>query len=280
MATPLRRALSLFVGRLTDLRIPTFLRTPVYRAFCAVAGIGPSDLEDVRLSLRDFPSVGAFFVRELREGARPFPSDPHVLPSPVDGRVQSIERVHGDSLLQAKGQTYEVRDLLAGVGQDIDLEGAHAWTIYLSPRDYHRIHAPDDLELREVVWVPGSRYSVDPRVLARVPRVLSTNERCVLRCETSEGPFLLVLVGALNVGRMRVVGVRAENAGRQDPGRTFARGAELARFEMGSTIVLLQPPGAATPLPTLAVGDRVLMGAPIGECGVRTTPPGPSAVGD
>ena len=263
MTTPLLRALSRFAGWAADRRIPTPLRAPVYRAYARFTG---ADLAEVRLPLEGFPSLGQFFVRELREGSRPIAAEPQVLCSPVDGTVQSVGVVREGGLLQAKGRSYAPRELVGGVGADLDLEGASAWTIYLSPRDYHRIHAPEAGELVAAEWLPGARYSVAPAVLAR-RLVLSINERAVLRFETSRGPFLLVLVGALNVGRIRVVGVPPEHRGALAPPRRFARGAELARFEMGSTIVLLTPRGMARPVETLEPGVPVRLGQPIGVYG-------------
>ena len=255
--------LSRATGWLADRKIPTPLRGPIYRSYCRFTG---ADLEEVRPPLKAYPSLGAFFVRELIDGARPVESDPELLPSPVDGTVQSLDEVSEGSILQAKGRSYPVRDLLGPVGADIDLEGGFAWTIYLSPRDYHRIHSPETARLVESAHLPGARHSVAPKVLAR-REVLSINERVVLRLETERGPLLLVLVGALNVGRIRVVGVQPEHTGPVDPPLERARGAELARFEMGSTIVLISPPGGPEFTEELSVGDSVRLGQTIGRYG-------------
>jgi phosphatidylserine decarboxylase len=264
--TPLRNALSRLAGWAADRRVPTPLRGPIYRAFALYARIRPEDLAEVRLPLESFPSLGQFFVRELREGARPIASEPGVLCSPVDGTVQAVGRVHEGRLLQAKGRLYAPRELVGRLGADLDLEGACAWTIYLSPRDYHRIHAPEEGRLVAVEWLAGARWSVAPAVLAR-RLVLPVNERAVLRLETARGPFLLVLVGALNVGRIRVVGVPPGHRGALASPLRFARGAELARFEMGSTIVLIVPRGVAEPVETLEPGVAVRLGTPIGVYG-------------
>ncbi|HVS08439.1 MAG TPA: archaetidylserine decarboxylase [Planctomycetota bacterium] len=262
MPTPLRRASSRLFGWMSDLRLPRALRAPVYRAYGRHFGV---DLSELRLPLEEHPSFGAFFVRRLREGARPFPPDPSVLPSPADGYLQSLDSIRDGSVLQAKGRPYAVRELLAGAGEDLELEGGHAWTIYLSPRDYHRVHSPEDSALAEVRWVRGARYSVDPRVLARRPRVLSINERAVLRLEGANGTLLLVMVGALNVGRIRVVGVEPWRSGSPNPPRALRRGEELARFEMGSTVVLIAPRGRAVPVEGLEPGSHLRMGQVIGR---------------
>ena len=250
-------------GWLADRKIPTPLRAPIYRSYCRFPG---ADLEEVRPPLKAYPSLGAFFVRELIEGARPVESDPGLLPSPVDGTVQALDEVSEGTLLQAKGRSYPVRALLGPVGEDIDLEGGFAWTIYLSPKDYHRIHSPETASLVESAHFPGARHSVAPNVLAS-REVLSINERVVLRLETERGPLLLVLVGALNVGRIRVVGLQPDHTGSIAPPLERARGAALARFEMGSTIVLISPPGGPGLTEGLSVGDSVRLGQAIGRYG-------------
>lgn len=278
MTTPLRLALSHCVGWAADLRIPTPLRAFVYRFYAGRTG---ADLSEVRLPLSAHPSLSAFFVRHLKEGARPIATDPGSIPSPVDGTVQSVCSIRSNSIVQAKGRSYSLSELCAGAEHGLSFEGGTAWTIYLSPRDYHRIHAPETCTLRSVRWLPGARYSVAPKVLAR-RQVLSINERAVLRLETGQGPLLLVLVGALNVGRIRVVGVDRDRQGELDPAPAFARGAELARFEMGSTIVLLAPAGVARPRADLAPGSPLKLGQPIGEythlaAGARAAAPVSSA---
>ncbi len=256
-----RRALSRLVGWGTDRRVPRFLRGAVYRGFARYAG---ADLAEVRLAIDDFPSLGAFFVRELKPGLRPLDPDPNALVSPVDGTVQTVCAIERGSVLQAKGRPYTVAELCGGLEGGLDLEGGAAWTIYLSPRDYHRIHSPIAAQLTAARWIDGDRYSVAPKVLAR-HAVLDVNERCVLRLESTRGTFLLVLVGALNVGRIRVIGVEPSYSGEPvRPRSRFERGAELARFEMGSTIVLLAPRGVATIAAELVQGRSVRLGTRIG----------------
>jgi phosphatidylserine decarboxylase len=167
-------------------------------------------------------------------------------------------------VVQAKGRTYALEQFLGQGGRGHDLEDGFAWTIYLSPRDYHRIHAPETCDLVHAEWIAGDRFSVAPKVLARRP-VLDINERCTLRLECARATLFFVLVGALNVGRIRVVGVQPGHAGPVLPKLRFARGAEMARFEMGSTIVLVAPRDAVTPDPKLAVGAHVRLGQPIGR---------------
>ena len=282
MGPRFRRSASLAVGWLADRRIPGPLRSPVYRLYSRITGADPSE---ARLGLSHYPSLGAFFVRSLREGARPIDGTPEHLVSPADSRLVSLDRVSPEGLLQAKGYGYTVDQLLAGAAEGLDLEGGWAWTLYLGPYDYHRVHTPLAGELVDVRWVPGDRRSVATKVVERVPRLYATNERAVLRLESEHGPYFLVMVGALNVGRIRVVGVphgaspasspAAEHAG---PAR-FERGDELARFEMGSTVILVLPPGMASQArtdgtaldpaaaETELVGQKVRLGTAIGRFG-------------
>jgi len=256
-----RRGLSRLMGWATDLRVPRSMRAFVYGGFARYAG---ADLSEVRLSIRDFPSLGAFFVRELKPGLRTLDPDPAALLSPVDGTVQAVCPVERGTILQAKGRSYSVGELCGGLEAGLDLDGGVAWTIYLSPRDYHRIHVPVAARLAAARWIDGERFSVAPKVLDR-RRVLDVNERCVLRLESEQGTFLLVLVGALNVGRIRVIGVEPSYAAEPvRPVANFARGAEIARFEMGSTIVLVAPRGVASASTQLATGTPVRLGTRIG----------------
>ncbi|MBI5434213.1 MAG: phosphatidylserine decarboxylase [Planctomycetes bacterium] len=259
MPTPILRAMSLATGWFADCKLPRPLRSPLYRAYSSAYRV---DLSELRLSLADHPSFAAFFVRRLKDGARPFPADPRTFPSPCDGTFQSFGAIENGSILQAKGRPYPVEELLALAPGEHDFTGGHAWTIYLSPRDYHRVHSPVAGRLEEVRWCDGARYSVAPKVLERRPKVLSINERAVLRLSTEHGPLWLVMVGALNVGRIRVVGVEP---GAKGAPRRFERGEELARFEMGSTVVLVAPRGGPKPLASLALARAVRMGEPIGR---------------
>jgi phosphatidylserine decarboxylase len=265
VTTPLRLALSRAAGWLADRRVPRALRAPLYRCYASATGAA---LAEARGPLEIYPSLAAFFVRRLVDGARPFPADPALVPAPADGRLQALDRVRAGSLLQAKGRAYAAAELLGGLATDADLEGAWAWTIYLSPRDYHRVHAPFRAVLRRLAWTGRARYSVAPRVLERRERVLVENERCALELESPElGRWWLVMVGALNVGRIRVVGVEPGAARPAASLPEFARGDELARFEMGSTVVLLLPGERAAPATGLSLGAPLRLGQPIGRLG-------------
>jgi phosphatidylserine decarboxylase len=258
---PLRRAASRAMGLLADLPVPRPLRGPVYRGYARITG---ANLEEAGLPLEAHPSLGDFFTRPLREGLRPVDPDPLAVVSPVDGRVQRVGPIVEGQTLQAKGRPYAVRQLLAGVGEDIDLEGGCAMTLYLSPSDYHRIHSPCAASISEARWVRGHCLSVAPKVLDR-RLVLPINERCVLRLETAHGPLLFVLVAALNVARLIVRDLRPDEAGTLAPPLERAAGEELGRFELGSTVILVAPPGVLDPDPSLAPGSVVRLGRRIGS---------------
>lgn len=221
---------------------------------------------------RDYPSFNAFFTRSLRPGSRPSDPDPRVLVSPVDGAVSQIGRLDGLRMLQAKGHDYSVTALLGGASAWAErFAGGSFATLYLAPYNYHRIHMPAAATLRGAWFVPGKLFSVNTVTAAAVPGLFARNERVV--CTFEEGPlaFALALVGALFVGSIATVwhGDVTPCSPRRaaelpvDTGRAptrLERGAELGRFNMGSTVILLLPPGTAEWLPGLQPGSPVRVG--------------------
>lgn len=258
---PARRALSHLVGWLADRPLPRFMRASVYRAYARRFRV---DLDEMRDPLDSHATFTDFFVRHLKAGARPIEADPDSIVSPVDGTVQTLGPVERGQILQAKGRPYALEELLGAAARGVELDGGFAWTIYLSPRDYHRIHSPVDARLVRVEWLPGERYSVAPKVLARRD-VLPINERAVLTLQSDPSALYLVLVGALNVGRIKVLGIEQPRSGPVAVQLPFARGSELARFEMGSTIVLVAPPRYVTACNGLMPGDAVRLGQALGR---------------
>ena len=270
MATPLRRALSLAVGWLADRRLPRPLRGPLFRAYARLYSL---DLDEVLLPLEEHPSLTAFFIRRLKPGSRPLDGAPEALLSPADGRILSAGPLSATDSVSAKGRTFSLSELTGGLSDSLAGDGGTAWIVYLSPRDYHRVHAPIDCRLTEIRWLPGARRSVAPAVVARRP-VLAENERCALRLETDCGPLFMVLVGALNVGRLRVIGQEKGRSGPLASARTFARGEEVGRFELGSTVVLFAPAGGPTAIPC-ETGQPILQGERIGTFPTLPTEPAP-----
>jgi phosphatidylserine decarboxylase len=204
-----------------------------------------------------YPTFNAFFTRALREDARPLADAPLVCP--VDGAVSACGPLDRDRLLQAKGHTYSAASLLGG---DATLAarftGGSFATIYLSPRDYHRIHMPCAGRLVRMVHVPGALYSVNPATVDGIPDLFARNERVVCVFEGEHGPFVLVLVGATIVGSIGTTWHGTVTPPRPGTVRTwdyeapeaptFAQGDEMGRFLLGSTVILLFPaPGARFP---------------------------------
>ncbi|MGH8184395.1 MAG: archaetidylserine decarboxylase [Rhodanobacteraceae bacterium] len=203
-----------------------------------------------------YPSFNAFFTRALREGARRAEGDADTILSPADGRISQIGRIEDGRVLQAKGRGYSVAELLADAdAADKYHEGCFA-TIYLSPRDYHRVHMPLDGELLETVHVPGRLFSVAPGPVADIPRLFARNERLLCHFEGRRGPFVVAMVGAMLVSGVTttwggpVVPPYARGIVRRDwqgRGIRLARFTEMARFEMGSTVIVLVPAGRPDP---------------------------------
>jgi phosphatidylserine decarboxylase len=224
-----------------------------------------------------YPSFNAFFTRELRADARPLAGGARILVSPVDGTLSQAGVIDDNRLLQAKGHHYTLDALLAGAASQWTptfRNGSFA-TIYLAPYNYHRIHMPADGTLREAWYVPGRLFSVNAATAAQVPGLFARNERVVLLFDGPSGPFAMIFVGALNVGSMATVwhGDVAPRRPRRvtqlplppQAQRALSRGAEAGRFNMGSTVILLFPPGQTQLAATLTPGTRLRMGEAIGR---------------
>jgi phosphatidylserine decarboxylase len=223
----------------------------------------------------EYPSFNAFFTRSLRPGARPSDPDPLALASPVDGTVSQIGRIDGSSLLQAKGHAYSVEALLGGTsGWANRFIGGSFATLYLAPYNYHRIHMPAAASLCGAWFIPGRLFSVNAVTAAAVPGLFARNERVVCAFEEGSLSFALALVGALFVGSIATVwhgdvtpcSPRRATELPVDTGRAprrLERGAELGRFNMGSTVILLLPPGTGEWLPQLQPGSTVRVGQTI-----------------
>ncbi len=201
--------------------------------------------------LSTYSSFNNFFTRALRGGIRPIAEGDNIMTSPVDGAISQIGAIESGRIVQAKGRDYSVLELLGGNKELADqFEQGQFATIYLSPKDYHRIHMPLTGKLKMMRYVPGKLFSVNPRTARAVPRLFSRNERVVTLFDTSQGPFVMVLVGAIFVGSMETVW-----AGKITPPYTkeikdwnynseniaLEKGQEMGRFNMGSTVVLLLP---------------------------------------
>jgi phosphatidylserine decarboxylase len=221
-----------------------------------------------------YPSFNAFFIRALREGARVPEGDADTLLCPADGYLSQAGRIDDGRIVQAKGRTYSVAELLADEAAAETYRCGCFATVYLSPRDYHRVHMPLAGELVETVHVPGRLFGVAPGPVAAIPRLFARNERLICHFRGAHGPFVVAMVGA-----MLVSGITSSWHGAEVPPYAahivrsdwrardiwLARFVEMARFEMGSTVVVLLPAGSIDP--TLAPHQRVRAGQTLGRTG-------------
>lgn len=264
-----RNLISRAAGRFAAARLPHPLVQAEIRAFARAVGV---DLSEVRDPLESFPSLQAFFTRALRAGARTIDLSPDALVSPCDGAFGESGVVRGGQLLQLKGRPYGLAELLGSAGDAERFEGGGFATLYLSPRDYHRFHAPCAARVERVTYRPGTLWPVNRIGLEGVDGLFAQNERvcAFMRAAPGDALLCLVAVGATLVGKVRLTfdsletnraGARAEQR-RYPDGVPLAKGEEWGRFEFGSTIVLLCEPGkvALDPRPAgtpVRLGERV-----------------------
>lgn len=218
---------------------------------------------------RAYPTFNAFFTRALKPGARVADPDPRALLMPADGHVSQCGDIVDGRIFQAKGQAYTAAELLGSEADAAPFADGVFATVYLSPRDYHRVHMPWAGTLRETVHVPGRLFSVGTDAVASVPRVFARNERLAFHFDTEFGPMVQVMVGALLVSGVETVwsGVEipayADAITRKDyrgKGIALERFAEMARFNYGSTVIVLLPRGAAMLAAGLAAETPVRLG--------------------
>lgn len=261
-------ALSRVIFRATRWRTP--LARPVMRWFARRFGADLAEAAEPDLAC--YESFNAFFTRALRAGTRPLDPDPSSLVCPVDGRVSQAGPLDGERLLQAKGMHYSLTALLGGDPVEAArFRGGTFATLYLAPGDYHRIHMPASGTLRRMTYVPGRLYSVAPWTTRSVPGLFTRNERVCALFDTEHGPLALVLVGAINVAAIETAwaglvtpprGHRSADWVYDDGEVALERGAEMGRFNMGSTVIVVAPAGTALEADRLP-GSRVRVGQPL-----------------
>ena len=223
----------------------------------------------------DYRDFNAFFTRPLRDGARPVEGDENTVISPADGHISQIGSIDQDAILQAKGHTFSVSDLLGGDHQrsDVFRDGRFV-TVYLSPRDYHRVHMPLSGKLRETVYIPGRLFSVAAHTTRTIPRLFARNERLASIFDTEAGTMAMVLVGAINVAAIETVwsgletppprpGIEVEDY--QQAEIRLERGTEMGRFNMGSTVILLFGKDSIRWQEGLQAGQALKMGQQLGS---------------
>ncbi len=224
-----------------------------------------------------YENFNAFFTRALKPGARPLDETPAAILCPADGAISQLGVIDGGRIFQAKGREFSTLELLGGDSARAAAfaDGRFA-TIYLSPRDYHRVHMPLAGTLKETIYVPGRLFSVNPLTARKVPRLFARNERLVCLFDTDCGPMALVLVGAMIVGAMETVWagqvpphrsgiVRTRYDGGEQAPVHLEKGAELGRFKLGSTVVLLFGPEQLEWASSLSSLSPVRMGQKLGQ---------------
>ncbi len=240
------------VGWLASRRLPPPLREPAVRAFGRAVGV---DFSEVRDGLASFESLQAFFTRALRDGVRPIDADPHAFVSPCDGAWGAAGVIAGGQALQVKGRPYALAALLGDAAVARRYEGGAFATLYLSPRDYHRFHAPCAARVRRAAAIPGALWPVNRLGVEGIADLFAVNERlcAFLSVGGADEDLCLVAVGATNVGKIRVTfdDLTTNVAAAAPEVRTYrdvglAKGEEWGRFEFGSTIVVVAAPGLLT----------------------------------
>lgn len=243
-----KQALTTLAGKFASAQLGG-LTTSVIRRFVARYNVNMG--EAANPDITSYASFNDFFTRALKPGARPLAAADLICP--VDGAISQFGPIAKDQIFQAKGHTYSTTALVGGDAEAAArFDNGHFATLYLSPRDYHRIHMPCVGELTRMVHVPGDLFSVNPTTARGVPGLFARNERVVCFFESAQGPFVLVLVGATIVGSMATVWHGQVNPPRTGTLRqwdyakgqvSLQQGEEMGRFLLGSTVVMLFPQG-------------------------------------
>ncbi len=260
-----KQTLTTLAGRLAGARAGG-LTTAAIRWFVGRYGVNMAEAAEPDIAA--YPTFNEFFTRPLRPGARPFAEAAYLCP--VDGAISQFGAIERDQIFQAKGHSYSTTALVGGDAALAEAfrDGSFA-TLYLSPRDYHRIHMPCDGRLQRMIHVPGALFSVNPTTARGVPGLFARNERVVCVFAGDAGPFVLVLVGATIVGSMATVWHGVVNPPRPGklrqwtypPGQVnLRRGEEMGRFLLGSTVVMLFPRGQLAFNPEWAPGRPIRLG--------------------
>ena len=241
----------------------------VIKAFAKKYNVDMSEAKKENFS--DYESFNQFFIRELKDDARKINENPTALCLPADGRVSQIGHIDDERLLQAKGHFFSLSDLLAGDEELVNtFKNGEFATIYLSPRDYHRVHMPCDATLRKMIYVPGDLFSVNPFLAEHVPNLFARNERVICVFDTAFGPMVQILVGATITASMSTVWAGVINPPRTgeikvwtyqgDNAIKLTKGQEMGAFQLGSTVINLFPANSVTLAEHLEVDVTVRMG--------------------
>jgi phosphatidylserine decarboxylase len=266
-------AASKALGAAARFRLPRPLSRAFVTAYCRYFDVDLTDV-DPRSLADGYDSFNAFFTRRLVPGARPVDARDDVLVAPCDGLVRGVVAVERETAVVAKGHAYTLGELLADEALADEFVGGLAATIYLHPRDYHRVHTPCDAEVQRVVAVPGRLLPVTAAALERAPRLFALNERLIHVLETPAGTVAVVMIAAFGVGHMSCAYRHVDPHPREiqrvdcDPPVRLRKADELGVFHLGSTVVLLTRPGAR-PLVPAEAPTVVRMGQPLLQRGER-----------
>lgn len=264
-----KKLLTVAMGKLASMEMGG-LTHAVIRKFVAHYRVNMA--EAANPDIASYRTFNEFFTRPLKEGARPISQAPFICP--VDAAISQFGPIEHDQLFQAKGHSYSTRALVGGDQQLAHrFDHGHFATLYLAPKDYHRIHMPCEGRLTRMIYVPGDLFSVNPLTARHVPSLFARNERVVCVFECAHGPMVMVLVGATIVGSMATVwhgvvnpprtrDVREWHYDKQDI--VLAKGAEMGRFLLGSTVILLFPKNVLTFVPDWSPTVPVRLGEPMG----------------
>lgn len=235
---------------------------------------------DVDMTLANNPdpesysSFNTFFTRELSPDARPLTLGDQTVLCPVDGSVSQVGGIKNDTIIQAKGKSYTLKDLLVDDELVEQFSDGDFATLYLSPKDYHRIHMPVSGQLKRMIYVPGKLFAVNSHTVRVVDSVFAKNERVINIFETRIGPMAMIMVGALNVGSMETVWAGqitpAEDSIINDTQYSdgdvhLEQGQEMGRFNMGSTVILLFPKDVMQWSAEIVAEKGIVMGESIGS---------------
>jgi phosphatidylserine decarboxylase len=264
-----KKLLTVFAGMVAGMQGGA-LTQAIIRRFVKVYQVNMEEAADPRIE--SYATFNDFFTRALREGARPIAVAPFVCP--VDAAISQFGPIEHDQIFQAKGHSYSTRALVGGDQQLAhQFDHGHFATLYLAPKDYHRIHMPCEGRLKRMIYIPGDLFSVNPLTARHVPSLFARNERVVCEFECMHGPMVMVLVGATIVGSMATVWHGVVNPPRtgtprewryDDQNIVLPKGAEMGRFLLGSTVVLLFPKNVMTFTPDWAPTKPVRLGEAMG----------------
>lgn len=243
-----KNLISFFAGKLMQIQFPSRLNNKLIHLFAKIYHI---NLDEAEKPIANYRSIGDFFVRKLKEGMRPLGVSPYV--HPADSTMTARGVIHQNQLIQAKGKTYSLKRFL-GVSSVEEWEYGFYITYYLCPTDYHRVHSPIDGWVKEVRYIPGQLWPVNDWSVTHIDGLFLKNERVVVEIISSKGPMAVVFVGATNVGSIRLSiesSLRTNHSHKRSP-QTWSysekllpvqKGQELGMFCMGSTVIIVAPPG-------------------------------------